>query len=210
MAEEYLNPGQTVSSSASQQAMSVHTPNSTPLQPSTPTQKFFPPNMPPPPYSLSSHRSSRYGSQSLGVNEAFSTLGSRKFGGNNGASTQSFFSQSCDPLKMLEDDMVPDNFYSNTTSESRDRVGKKGGKPANVTVLPMDAEDYLVPSPQSPDHGHCPATPSSSGVPVNNNNKMSANTYMDLISETGNQFIYPPGGTYFLPGRTDRQSILMP
>merc|ERR550539_498308 len=183
MAEEYLNPGQ-----VSSQAM-VNTPNSTPA-PSTPTQKFFPPNMPPPPYSshqggLNTNRNSRYGS-SLGVNEAFSTLGSRQYNSN-------FFSQSCDPLKMLEDDMVDANygetFYSNTTGRQPNKT-----RPPNV-ALPMDAEDYLVPSPQSP----TPATPSS----VNNNNKN--NTYMDLISETGKQgsgmFIYPPTG-YFLPDDT--------
>ena len=180
MAEEYLNPGQ-----VSSQAM-VNTPNSTPA-PSTPTQKFFPPNMPPPPYSshqgLNTNRNSRYGS-SLGVNEAFSTLGSRKYNSN-------FFSQSCDPLKMLEDDIVDnygETFYSNTVGRQPNKT-----RPPNV-ALPMDAEDYLVPSPQSP----TPATPSS----VNNNNK---NTYMDLISETGKQggamFIYPPSG-YFLPGET--------
>ena len=186
MAEEYLNPGQ-----VSSQAM-VNTPNSTPA-PSTPTQKFFPPNMPPPPYSshqggLNTNRNSRYGS-SLGVNEAFSTLGSRKYNSN-------FFSQSCDPLKMLEDDMVDANygeaFYSNTTGRQPNKT-----RPPNV-ALPMDAEDYLVPSPQSP----TPATPSS----VNNNNK---NTYMDLISETGKQgsgmFIYPPSG-YFLPGEKHYQN----
>ena len=131
---------------------------------------------------LNTNRNSRYGS-SLGVNEAFSTLGSRKYNSN-------FFSQSCDPLKMLEDDIVDnygETFYSNTVGRQPNKT-----RPPNV-ALPMDAEDYLVPSPQSP----TPATPSS----VNNNK----NTYRDLISETGKQggarFIYPPSG-YFLPGET--------
>merc|ERR1719322_2083154 len=57
VAEEYLNPGRVASSGT------LSTPVDTPL-PSTPTQKFFPPNMPPPPYSshqqLTTHRNSRY------------------------------------------------------------------------------------------------------------------------------------------------------
>ena len=56
VAEEYLNPGRVNSSGT------LTTPVDTPL-PSTPTQKFFPPNMPPPPYSshqqLTTHRNSR-------------------------------------------------------------------------------------------------------------------------------------------------------
>lgn len=90
-AEEYLNPGRLQSSNT------LNTPVDTPL-PSTPTQKFFPPNMPPPSYhdSLrnSSHRNSRYGSHQT-VNEGFNTLGSRNRYGSN------FFSASCDPLKLL-------------------------------------------------------------------------------------------------------------
>ena len=64
VAEEYLNPGRVTSTAT------LNTPVETPL-PSTPTQKFFPPNMPPPPYSShatfgghtnggASHRNSRY------------------------------------------------------------------------------------------------------------------------------------------------------
>ena len=56
VAEEYLNPGRVASSAT------LNTPVDTPL-PSTPTQKFFPPNMPPPPYSshpgLTNNRNSR-------------------------------------------------------------------------------------------------------------------------------------------------------
>ena len=169
MAEEYLNPGQVASQAT------LNTPVDTPL-PSTPTQKFFPSSMPPPPYSshaqlstnTGTNRNSRYGS-TPGVNEAFSTMGSRRYNSN-------FFSQSCDPLKMLEDDTVdcasyggPYN-YSNTTGRNPNKT-----RPPNV-ALPLDAEDYLVPSPQSPP----PATPTS----INNNHK---NTYMDLISEPGKQ-----------------------
>ena len=138
VAEEYLNPGQAMSQAT------LNTPVDTPL-PSTPTQKFFPSSMPPPPYSSHAQlttRSSRYGS-TPGVNEAFSTMGSRRYNSN-------FFSQSCDPLKMLEDDTVdcasyggPYN-YSNTTGRNPNKT-----RPPNV-ALPLDAEDYLVPSPQSP------------------------------------------------------------
>ena len=194
MAEEYLNPGQVASQAT------LNTPVDTPL-PSTPTQKFFPSSMPPPPYSshaqlstnTGTNRNSRYGS-TPGVNEAFSTMGSRRYNSN-------FFSQSCDPLKMLEGDTVdcasyggPYN-YSNTTGRNPNKT-----RPPNV-ALPLDAEDYLVPSPQSPP----PATPTS----INNNHK---NTYMDLISEPGKQgpgsaqgpasgmFIYPPPHSYFAPG----------
>merc|ERR1719412_1010225 len=123
MAEEYLNPGQVASQAT------LNTPVDTPL-PSTPTQKFFPSSMPPPPYSshaqlstnTGTNRNSRYGS-TPGVNEAFSTMGSRRYNSN-------FFSQSCDPLKMLEDDTVdcasyggPYN-YSNTTGRNPTRRGR--------------------------------------------------------------------------------------
>ena len=59
VAEEYLNPGRVASTNT------LSTPVAPPL-PSTPTQKFFPPNMPPPPYSSHSalaghnYRNSRY------------------------------------------------------------------------------------------------------------------------------------------------------
>merc|ERR1719232_495028 len=193
MAEEYLNPGQVTN--AGQSGQTLNTPVDTPL-PSTPTQKFFPPNMPPPPYSshpgLSNNRNSRYGS-TPGVNEAFSTLGSRSTRYNS-----NFFSQSCDPLKLLEDEADATSYggYNNRTNTT----GRSNHKPRppNV-VLPLDNEDYLVPSPQSPP----PATPNS----LNNNPK---NTYMDLISEAGakngvsgtggsGMFIYPPPHSYFAP-----------
>ena len=186
MAEEYLNPGQVASQAT------LNTPVDTPL-PSTPTQKFFPQNMPPPPYSsvsqLTSHRNSRYGS-THGVNDAFSTMGSRKYNSN-------FFSQSCDPLKMLEDDMVDCQSYGGPYNYSNTGTGRNPNKtrPPNV-ALPLDADEYLVPSPQSPP----PATPNS----INNNVK---NTYMDLISDGSSQqnsgmFVYPPPQSYFAPGNT--------
>ena len=62
VAEEYLNPGRVASTAT------LSTPVDTPL-PSTPTQKFFPPNMLPPPYSShtalagpppNNYRNSRY------------------------------------------------------------------------------------------------------------------------------------------------------
>merc|ERR1712088_1068176 len=62
-------------------------------------------------------------------------------------------------------------------------------RPPNV-ALPLDNEDYLVPSPQSPP----PATPNTL-----NNNK---NPYMDLISEpksSSGMFLYPPPHGYVIP-----------
>lgn len=182
MAEEYLNPGQVASQAT------LNTPVDTPL-PSTPTQKFFPQSMPPPSYSsvtqLASHRNSRYGS-TQGVNDAFSTMGSRRYNSN-------FFSQSCDPLKMLEDDMVDSQSYGQSYTGYSNTTGRNPNKtrPPNV-ALPLDADEYLVPSPQSPP----PATPNS----INNNHK---NTYMDLISDPGQSsgmFIYPPPHSYIPPG----------
>jgi len=182
VAEEYLNPGQVASTAT------LNTPVDTPL-PSTPTQKFFPASMAPPPYSshpgLAHHRNSRFGS-TPGVNEAFSTLGSRatlRYNSNN------FFSASCDPLKQLEDEAdtashYPGPHYTNTAGRTKPR-------PPNV-ALPLDAEDYLVPSPQSPP----PATPNSL-----NNNK---NPYMDLISDgksvNSGMFVYPPPHGYTIAG----------
>ena len=66
-------------------------------------------------------------------------------------------------------------------------------RPPNV-ALPVDADDYLVPSPQSPP----PATPNT----INNNMKMHINPYMDLISDNSSSkgmFIYPPPHGYY-PG----------
>jgi L1 cell adhesion molecule len=95
-AEEYLNPARIPSQHT------LNTPVDTP-QPSTPTQKFFPPNMPPPSYNDTlrtshnmmtgppSHRQSRYCS-TIGINDGFSTMGSRNMRHSN-------FSNSCDPLK---------------------------------------------------------------------------------------------------------------
>ena len=96
VADEYLNPGRMPSQHT------LNTPVDTPL-PSTPTQKFFPPNMPPPSYHDSLRhstvgrqhtRQSRY-SSATGINDGFSTMGSRSLRNSN------FFSTSCDPLKLL-------------------------------------------------------------------------------------------------------------
>ena len=135
VAEEYLNPGRVASSGT------LSTPVDTPL-PSTPTQKFFPPNMaanaPPPPYSSHTHlahRNSRYGSQP-GVNDAFSTLGSRSL-----RYSSNFFSQSCDPLKLLEDES--DCGQQGPQQHYQHRAGTMGRhnkpRPPNVP-LPLDNE----------------------------------------------------------------------
>ena len=93
-AEDYLNPNRIPSSHT------LNTPVDTPLQPSTPTQKFFPSSMVlPPPYpggtlrNAVSHRGSRFGSQNT-VNDPFNTLGGRSlhYGSN-------ILSTSCDRLK---------------------------------------------------------------------------------------------------------------
>jgi hypothetical protein len=80
--------------------------------------------------------------------------------------------------------------YTNRPSTSSSRKPR----PPNV-ALPVDADDYLVPSPQSPP----PATPNT----INNNMKMHMNPYMDLISDNGSKgggmFIYPPPHGYY-PG----------
>ena len=62
--------------------------------------------------------------------------------------------------------------------------------------LPVDDEDYLMPSPQSPFQ-----------VTSHNNNHVS-NAYMDLISDpkgSSNMFQFPPPppGNYFLTGNWD-------
>jgi len=197
VAEEYLNPGRV----ASQNTLS--TPVDTPL-PSTPTQKFFPPNMPPPSYSStqhSHHRNSRYGS-TPGIYDGFSTVGSRslRYGSN-------FFSQSCDPLKLLEDDADGVSGHPNGTlhhqrnpnhTTTHPRHNKT--RPPNV-ALPVDSEDYLVPSPQSPPPTALSNHSNPAQVTPNtlNNNK---NPYMDLISDPKQQsgmFVYPPPHGYYIP-----------
>jgi hypothetical protein len=128
----------------------------------------------------------RYGS-TPGVNEAFSTLGSRSL-----RYSSNFFSQSCDPLKLLEDES--DCVAGQHGQQYQQRSGTMGRhpkpRPPNV-ALPLDNEDYLVPSPQSPP----PATPNTL-----NNNK---NPYMDLIGEpksSSGMFLYPPPHGYVIPG----------
>jgi hypothetical protein len=82
-----------------------------------------------------------------------------------------------------------------TTRASTSSSSRKP-RPPNV-ALPVDAEDYLVPSPQSPP----PPTPNT----INNNMKMHINPYMDLISDNGSKgggmFIYPPPHGYY-PGKS--------
>ncbi len=99
--DDYFNPERMASSHT------LHTPVDTPIQPSTPTQQFFPPNMPPPSYDTlrgatanttgRTRRGSRYGSQmTVGGNEVFNTLGSRSLRDRN-----NIISSSCDPLRFL-------------------------------------------------------------------------------------------------------------
>jgi len=68
--------------------------------------------------------------------------------------------------------------------------GQSKPRPPNV-ALPLDNEDYLIPSPQSPP----PATPNTM-----NNNK---NPYMDLIGPepkcSSGMFVYPPPHGYTIP-----------
>ncbi|XP_040565230.1 epidermal growth factor receptor isoform X1 [Lepeophtheirus salmonis] len=207
-AEEYLNPGR---------LPPHHSPTDT-NGPTTPTQKFFPPNMPPPSYNdstlhlqHSNHlRQSKYGSSS-GVNDGFSTLGSRscRFGSN-------FFSSSCDPLKLLEDDNVDSmpnpstsTLQHNNSHKSTLPLGSTSNVNSNNTLsrrqvnglrlnLPMDDEEYLVPSPHSP-HSAAAAAQQSNTTPNNNINN-NTNAYMDLISDPKNptMFPYPPPQGYFL------------
>merc|ERR1719210_3078144 len=134
VADEYLNPGRIPSNHT------LNTPVDTPCLPSTPTQKFFPHNMPPPSYHDSMvhinngipqqnlnqnglpvsmntmqpnhhqpatlyNRHSRYGGSTTGINDGFSTLGNRSL-------RNTFFSTSCDPLKLLEDDMCDNGISS--------------------------------------------------------------------------------------------------
>ncbi|QQP57186.1 Receptor protein-tyrosine kinase, partial [Caligus rogercresseyi] len=189
-AEEYLNPGR---------MPPTHSPSES-NGPTTPTQKFFPPNMPPPSYNDST--------QQRWVNDGFSTLGSRscRFGSN-------FLSSSCDPLKLLEDDHVdslpnpatstlqhPSN--SHKTSSSTQQQQQQQGSSSNVNStlsrrhvnglrlnLPVDDEEYLVPSPHSPHSANAPTSHQQSNTtPSNNNNLINNknNPYMDLISDPKN------------------------
>ena len=270
VAEEYLNPGRIPSNNT------LNTPVDTPCLPSTPTQKFFPHNMPPPSYHDSMvhinngiqqqnlnqnglpsnmntmqpntqqstnlyNRHSRYGGSTIGINDGFSTLGNRSL-------RNTFFSTSCDPLKLLEDDMCDNGISSmpdGSTIQSDNlaqghRLHMAAGSSIisglnsgvhprpPVTVaglkldLPLDDEDYLMPSPQSPMFQQ--STRGSSTTRTNGNtgtgSRISppANAYMDLISDapsnsnpngplssaasvksnSANMFQYPPPQDYFL------------
>ncbi len=115
-AEEYLNPGGVGRATSSH---TLNTPVDTPLQPETPTQKFFPPSMQlPPSYqdtfraaavaaaATTSRRGSRYGSH-VAVSEGFNTLGSKSLRSHHGGTTTgNFLSASCDPLKSLGKETV--------------------------------------------------------------------------------------------------------
>ena len=98
---------------------------------------------------------------------------------------------------------------SSTSSSTRSRPVTVAGLRLD---LPVDDEDYLVPSPQSPFQSAPPvATPSGN----NNNNN---NAYMDLISGPNSKgsnshqpskaektmFPYPPPQGYFLTGNISK------
>ena len=270
VADEYLNPGRIPSNHT------LNTPVDTPCLPSTPTQKFFPHNMPPPSYHDSMvhinngipqqnlnqnglpvsmntmqpnhhqpatlhNRHSRYGGSTTGINDGFSTLGNRSL-------RNTFFSTSCDPLKLLEDDMCDNGISSmpdgSTIQSENIAQGHRlhmapgssviSGLNSNihprppVTVaglkldLPLDDEDYLMPSPQSPMFQQ--SVRGSSTTRTNGHTGTGArisppvNTYMDLISDiptnvnsngplssaasvkssSANMFQYPPPQDYFL------------
>ena len=82
------------------------------------------------------------------------------------------------------------SMYNTTRSTATSRSNGRQHKPRPPNVaLPVDSDDYLVPSPQSPP----PATPNT----INNNK----NPYMDLISDgKSGMFVYPPPYPY-MPGR---------
>jgi hypothetical protein len=81
-------------------------------------------------------------------------------------------------------------------SQKSHRTSTMGPRPPGTVNglsldLPVDDEDYLMPSPQSPFH-------------VANNNNHVTNTYMDLLSDpkgSSNMFQYPPPQNYFLTGK---------
>ena len=92
-AEEYLNPGQMQSSHT------LNTPVDTPLQPSTPTQKFsF--NMPPS-YTDTMRNSSYHGRQGYGSQFAVNNAGTNTLGSRSLRYGSNILSASCDPLKFL-------------------------------------------------------------------------------------------------------------
>lgn len=201
-AEEYFNPGGRMSSQ-----QTLHTPVETPLPPPTPTQKFFPPGMTLPSEShrnsaYLSHRHSRFGS-SAAIPDGFSTLGSRSLRHSN------MFSPSCDPLKALGNDKnhflkAPDltqvsiaedethgtssltNAHSTMFSQRSVNGSTIHGYPRPPTKLPVDDEGYLEPSPKSPTFKTDNRTPTGN------------NAYMELLSDPGTMFQYPPPQGYFL------------
>jgi len=59
-------------------------------------------------------------------------------------------------------------------------------------ALPVDSEDYLMPSPQSPP----PATPNTINSSMHASNNNNKNPYMDLISDKPGMFVYPPPHGY--------------
>ena len=294
VADEYLNPGRIPSN------QTLNTPVDTPCLPSTPTQKFFPHNMPPPSYhdsmvhinngiqpqhlnqnglpvSVSTmqpqntqtaslyNRHSRYGGSTTGINNGFSTLGTRSL-----RHTSNFFSTSCDPLKLLEDDVcdngissMPDgSTYHNDNNSQGHRLhmapgqtiggstisGLYSGNPNHprppVTVaglkldLPLDDEDYLIPSPQSPmfqqSNGGSTSNRTNGIATTGSRRSPPANAYMDLISDlpsnrtnpngplssaasvkssSANMFQYPPPQDFFLtdaPSNYGRVPDFMP
>ena len=165
----------------------LNTPVDTPLPPATPTQKFFPPGMTLPHGNELNHRNSaiisrhsRYGS-SVAIPDGFSTLGSRSLRHSN------MFSPSCDPLKALEDDSANGPPPSYNTMFSQRSIQQNYPRPP--TKLPVDDEGYLEPSPKSPgfksseNHVHTPT---------------GNNAYMELLSDPGTMFQYPPPQGYFL------------
>ena len=277
VADEYLNPGRIPSNHT------LNTPVDTPCLPSTPTQKFFPHSMPPPSYhdsmvhinngiqqnlhqnglpismnAMQPHtsqstslynRHSRYGGSSTGINDGFSTLGTRSL-----RHPSNFFSTSCDPLKLLEDDVLDNgmaslqdgNTFHNENSSQGHRLHTAHGQALGGSVLsgfqisgnpnhprppvtvaglkldlPLDDEDYLMPSPQSPMFQQSTggsSTNRTTGNVTTGSRTSPPNAYMDLISDfplngvnpngplssaasiksSANMFQYPPPQELFL------------
>ena len=110
---------------------------------------------------------------------------------------------------------------ANTLAQNGGTLGRRPVTVAGLRFnLPVDDDDYLMPSPQSPLHGMAQPPGSGGGGPrmggittPTNNNVNSA--YMDLISDPSNKgsnaasasqngqtmFPYPPPQGYFLTGK---------